>query len=79
MRVSKFNITDHAWVRVKERGLRIQDVEDVVKYADGQQQIGRGTHGGTTYRFHKAVDGDTLVVVAEVKGKECWVITGFVP
>lgn len=40
-------------------------------------QYERGMHGGFIYEFHKMVAGKKLVVIAEVKKQECWLITGY--
>ncbi len=52
-------------------------MKDVVKYHDTRKQQYRGEHGGFVYRFSKSTDDMTLVVVAEVKKGECWLISAF--
>ena len=37
----------------------------------------RGEHGGFVYEFDRCVSGKKLVVFAEVKQHECWLITGY--
>lgn len=52
-------------------------MQDVVKYPDKKNQQIRGSNGGFVYKFSKTIDGKTLVVIAEVKKSECWLISGF--
>ena len=37
----------------------------------------RGNHGGMLWLFFRVFEGRTLVVVAEIKLHECWIITGY--
>jgi len=37
----------------------------------------RGNHGGMLWLFFRVFEGRTLVVVAEIKLNECWIITGY--
>ena len=50
---------------------------DVVKNHQSKTQQYRGNHGGVVFKFIRSVDGKTLVVVAEVKKGECWLMSGF--
>lgn len=75
--IKKFNITTHARQRSAERGVSLEAMKDVVNYHQSRIQQYLGDHGGFVYRFKKAVDRKTLVVAAEVKGTECWLLTGF--
>ena len=52
-------------------------MKDVVNYPDKMIQQYSGNHGGFVYRFSKTVGQKTLVVVAEVKKSEAWLMTGF--
>ena len=37
----------------------------------------KGNHGGFIWLFSRAFESKVLVVVAEIKGNECWIITGY--
>jgi hypothetical protein len=60
-----------------ERGLSVEALKDVIKYPQFKRAQYKGEHGGTVYRFSKTADGVTLIVSAEVKNHECWIMTGF--
>ena len=49
----------------------------VVNYPEGKRQQYRGLNGGFVCKFSKTVDSKTLVVIAEVKKSECWLISAF--
>jgi len=73
-----FHLTRHLKLRVDQRELSVDSLKDVIKCPDWRHQQRRGEHGGFVYRFEKTVfEGKTLVVVAEVKKSECWIISGF--
>ena len=55
----------------------MQAMKDVVNYPDAKTQQYRGLHGGYVYRFYKTVGKATLVVVAEVKKDECWLMSAW--
>ena len=52
-------------------------MKNVVGYPDAEEFLRKGIHGGRVFKLRKTVAGRTLVVVAEIKGKECWLLTGF--
>ena len=57
----------------------MENIKNVVHYPERRKQVGRGQHGGFVYTFEKEVDGVTLKVVAEVRAKDCWLITAYEP
>ena len=63
--------------RIAERVVSVEEAKAVVKYNDQKQKQYAGEHKGTVFRFSKTADGVTLIVVAEVKNNECWLITAF--
>ena len=65
----RFHTTRHEALRVSERELSVENMTRNKTWA--------GTHGGTVRKFRKTVEPKTLVVVAEIKGKDCWLLTGF--
>jgi hypothetical protein len=76
-RITKFYDSTHASIRRNERAVSIQSMKDAVIYHDAKRQQYRGEHGGFVYKFSKSVGVETLVVVAEVKKQECWLISAW--
>jgi hypothetical protein len=58
-------------------GLSLDALKDVVKYPQHKQAQYRGEHGGTVFRFSRVRGGTKVTVVAEIKGKNCWLVTGW--
>lgn len=77
MSAYRFHQTKHQALRVSERDLSLEDMKNVVSYPDESLFLRKGFHGGRVSKFRKTVADRTLVVVAEIKGKECWLLTGF--
>lgn len=77
MQIKTFYDTTHARIRRAERSLSVQAMKDVVNYSDKRMQQYRGTNGGFVYRFSKTAGGKAIVVIAEVKGDKCWLISGW--
>ena len=75
--IKNFHDTRHADNRRNERMVSLQSMKDVVNYHDRKLQQIRGEHGGFVYRFSKKAGTDTLVVIAEVKKHECWLISAW--
>jgi len=72
-----FYLTWHVKRRIDQRVLSVESLKDVIKCPDWRHQQRRGEHGGFVYRFEKTVKGKTLVVAAELKKSECWIITAY--
>jgi hypothetical protein len=72
-----FHDTTHAGTRRQERQLSVEQMKDTIGRHERRIQHRRGEHGGFVYEFHQRVAGTTLVVVAEIKKHECWLITGY--
>jgi hypothetical protein len=68
----QLHFTAHAQKRAEERGISLDEMKAVIKYAQ-KGRLRAGVHGGTVYKFVRA----SLVVVAEIKESECWVITAY--
>lgn len=49
----------------------------VVNYPEKMTQQYRGKHGGMVYRFSKSAGPRELVVIAEVKKSEAWLVSCF--
>jgi hypothetical protein len=73
----KFHLTKHCYIRLSERNLNAEDVKAVVRSSSDVKHLKTGMHGGKLSRFRKTADGKTLVVVAEIRHKECWVATAY--
>lgn len=74
----RFHSSAHERRRVDERNLSLENMKNTVNYPAVVKSQRAGSHGGTVKRFEKTVDGDTQVVIAEIKGRECWLMTGFI-
>jgi len=73
--IVRFHNTRHEVLRTVERCLSWENIKNIVSYPDSEEYLQQGKHGGKLKRFRKTVDGKTLLVIAEVKGEECWVVT----
>lgn len=68
----------HAGRRRDERGLSLEQMQDVVRQPQRIERHRRGEHGGFVYEFTRVTAGERLTVIAEVKQQQCWLITGWV-
>jgi hypothetical protein len=75
----EFHDTSHVDKRARERGftleqeiLAIQEPGSILKTPPR-----RGNHGGMIWLFFRKFADRVLVVVAEIKNHECWIITGY--
>jgi hypothetical protein len=73
----KFHLTQHFRLRMEQRGVRLEHAKNVVKYAQHTKPLGRGTHGGIRRKYSKTDSGRTIVVVAETKANDCWLVTAY--
>ncbi len=60
-----------------ERGLSEQAIKDAVKYAAVFVRQKKGENGGWVYRCEHKIEGRILVVAAEIRNTECWLLTAF--
>jgi hypothetical protein len=72
----RFHGTRHAARRLAERGISEEDLKAVVRSPASHENLRRGRHGGVIRRFSKP-DGRALIVVAEIKHDEAWILTAF--
>jgi len=72
----RFHGTRHAAQRLTERSISEEDLKAVVRSPASHEDLRRGRHGGTIRRFRKS-NGRILVVVAEVKRDEAWILTAY--
>jgi hypothetical protein len=76
----EFHETSHLFVRAAERGFSVEQAIETVKAPSSvvmKNPHGKGNHGGLIRLFLRAYGGKVLVVVAEVRKNECWIITGY--
>jgi hypothetical protein len=73
----RFHITPHFYRRTGDRVVSVEEAKAVVKYPDKKDKQYTGEHKGLVIRFAKEASGRTLIVVAEIKNDECWLITTF--
>ena len=71
--------TAHVVKRVKERGFTLQQAVETVNDPAGivKTPPRRGNHGGMIWLFSRAFAARVLIIVAEIKNHECWIITGY--
>lgn len=62
---------------MRERGLKLEDIKAVVRSPHSKGDLGKGPHGGVKRKFWKSAGGRTMIVVAEIKADECWLVTGY--
>ena len=73
----KFRLTRHVRERALERGLSLEDVRAVVRAPETVKHLGHGPHGGLRRKFSKSSGARRMIVVAEIKGKDCWLVTAY--
>jgi hypothetical protein len=75
----RFHDTIHVEKRSLERGFTVAQVLETVTHPSRILKVPprRGNHGGLIWLFFRAYGSTVLVVVAEIKKNECWLITGF--
>lgn len=72
-----FYFTIHSGARGNEREITKEQFKLAVSSPDTKSQMCAGSNGGFKYIFTKNIDLKILIVVAEVKKEECWVVTGY--
>ena len=75
----RFHLTKHFTQRISERNLSVEDIKAVVRSPDKKRILKQGPHGGDLIMFQKTVDEVTLKVVAEIKRKDCWLVSAYHP
>ena len=75
----EFHDTSHAETRARQRGFTIEQAMLTINEPSSilKTPPRRGNHGGMLWLFFRAFESRTLVVVAEIKLNECWIITGY--
>ncbi len=72
----RFHGTRHAAQRLAERAISEEDLKAVVRSPASREDLRSGRHGGTIRKLRKG-NGRTLVVVAEMKGQEVWLLPAY--
>ncbi len=73
-----FHHTVHSQARQRQRSITQAQVEDAV--LTGQRKMltsQRGEHGRILRKHWKHIDGRKLLVIAETKGENCYVMTEY--
>jgi hypothetical protein len=52
-------------------------MKDTICHHEQRRQHRRGEHGGFVCEFRRRAGARTLVVIAEIRKQECWLITGY--
>lgn len=75
----RFHDTAHLERRARERGFSVEQAIHTVTNPGSilKTPSRKGNHGGFIWLFFRLFESRILVVVAEVKNDECWVITGY--
>ena len=75
----EFHDTSHAETRARQRGFTIEQAMLAINEPGSilKTPPRRGNHGGMLWLFFRVFEDRTLVVVAEIKLYECWIITGY--
>ena len=75
----EFHDTAHIGKRARERGFTVEQatltIDEPASILKTPER--KGNHGGFIWLFFRAFESRILVVVAEVKRNECWIITGY--
>jgi hypothetical protein len=74
----KLHDTAHLEKRARDRGFTIEQITPAINEPASilKTPPRKGNHGGFIWLFFRAFESRILVVVAEVKANECWIITG---
>ena len=74
-----FHDTSHVEKRASERGFTLEEAMLTIDEPDAilKTPPRRGNHGGMIWLFFRAFADRVLVIVAETKKHECWIITGY--
>ena len=75
----EFHDTAHIDKRARERGFTVDQAMLTINEPASilKTPVRKGNHGGFIWLFSHVFGSNILVVVAEVKGNECWIITGY--
>ena len=73
----EFHDTAHIEKRARERGFTVEQAMFTINEPASiiKTPPRKGNHGGLIWLFSRAFESRVLVVVAEAKANECWIIT----
>lgn len=69
--------TRHQRERSTQRVIPQAEVDLVIRTGSARPEHGKGVNGGVYVRFSKVVEGRTVVVIAEILGQQCFVLTTY--
>ena len=72
-----FHLRDTFAQRARERGFTLEEAATCVCFPEKKLRQGKGEEGGFKEVSEKTFGDRKLFIVAEVKGDECWLITGY--
>jgi hypothetical protein len=75
--VNRFHFTPHAARRLLERNISGEAVKDAITHHQDKDFKYLGEHGGKVSRYAKMHCNGKLIVIAELKKGECWIITTY--
>ena len=67
----------HVLERQTQRGVTREDVEEAVRCGTERTLPGRGNRGGVFRSFLKRIGARKIIVIAELIGNECYLITTY--
>lgn len=75
----RFHDTVHVEKRARERGFTVEEAKLTIGKPGSilKTPPRKGNHGGLIQLFFRRFNSRILVIVAEVKEHECWIITGY--
>jgi len=79
MALTEYNYfeTTHFIRRCKERSISLTNVKAAIESRENRKFQQKGRHGGRNYRIQHPIKGGHLVVVAEIRKHDCWLISAF--
>jgi hypothetical protein len=77
MHIDEFIFSTHGELRLAERGIDRDDIQETVLHPIQKKQQYRGTHGGFVWKMNRKIDGKNLAVIAELYKQTCYIVSAF--
>jgi dihydroorotate dehydrogenase len=77
VKVRNFEVSSHAELRIRERGIDLIHVKNAILQPTKKRQQYKGEHGGIVWKMSKTIDGKNLAVVAELYKENCYIVSAF--
>lgn len=74
----KFHLTAHFIQRMKERDVDLDACKEAIRNPDQKHLQRRGVFGGNIYMFRKSSPNGSVIVIAESKKDEIWIMTTWI-